>query len=257
VASLAAVHGAAPKVPFYKREFSLKRGSSEPKKQKEPKQKKEPKPKKERRPKAERKRKTERQPSESPITETGGSETSAKVPFYKRDFSFKRSSKEWDAAEPAASKPTATEKPKSKMLRLPRPKPSVSKSSLPGKSAKKVVGLKIGGSQIAAARVNNGSSPELVQAVREPLDQGIVVGGELRDPEALAVALRDFFKRNNLPKRGIRLGIANNRIGVRTFDVVGIDDPKQLANAIRFRAQEVLPIRLLAIPRRMPRFGRL
>ena len=42
----------------------------------------------------------------------------------------------------------------------------------------------------------------------------------------------------------MRLGIANNRIGVRTFEVVGIDDPKQLANAIRFRAQEVLPIPL-------------
>ena len=130
-----------------------------------------------------------------------------------------------------------------KLLRLPRPKPSLSKPSLPGNSAKKLVGLKIGASQIAAARVhNNGSSPELVQAVREPLDHGIVVGGELRDPEALAVALRDFFKRHNLPKRGIRLGIANNRIGVRTFEVTGIDDPKQLANAIRFRAQEALPI---------------
>ena len=65
-----------------------------------------------------------------------------------------------------------------------------------------------------------------------------------RDPEALAVALKTFFQRHKLPKRGVRLGIANNRIGVRTFEVVGIDDPKQLANAIRFRAQEVLPIPL-------------
>src|SRR5204863_4024830 len=45
-----------------------------------------------------------------------------------------------------------------------------------------------------------------------------------------------------LPKRGVRLGIANNRIGVRTFEIVGIEDPKQLANAVRFRAQEALPI---------------
>jgi type IV pilus assembly protein PilM len=42
----------------------------------------------------------------------------------------------------------------------------------------------------------------------------------------------------------VRLGIANNRIGVRTFEIGGIDDPKQLANAIRFRAQETLPIPL-------------
>ena len=40
----------------------------------------------------------------------------------------------------------------------------------------------------------------------------------------------------------MRLGIANNRIGVRTFEIAGIDDQKQLANAIRFRAQETLPI---------------
>ena len=40
----------------------------------------------------------------------------------------------------------------------------------------------------------------------------------------------------------MRLGIANNRIGVRTFEIAGIEDQKQLANAIRFRAQETLPI---------------
>jgi type IV pilus assembly protein PilM len=40
------------------------------------------------------------------------------------------------------------------------------------------------------------------------------------------------------------LGISNNRIGVRTFEIPGIDDPKQLGNAIRYRAQETLPIPL-------------
>ena len=40
----------------------------------------------------------------------------------------------------------------------------------------------------------------------------------------------------------MRIGIANNRIGVRTIELVGIEDPKQLANAVRFRAQEALPI---------------
>ena len=61
-------------------------------------------------------------------------------------------------------------------------------------------------------------------------------------PRRSPIALREFFKQHKLPRRGIRLGIANNRIGVRTLDVVGIDDPKQLDNAIKFRAQEVLPI---------------
>ena len=57
-----------------------------------------------------------------------------------------------------------------------------------------------------------------------------------------AEALKDFFAKHGLPKKGVRLGIANNRIGVRTFEIAGIEDQKQLANAIRFRAQETLPI---------------
>ena len=106
----------------------------------------------------------------------------------------------------------------------------------------KLVGLKVGASQIAAARVHNNGVPELVQIARQDLEPGIVVGGELRDTDALAESLKTFFRKNKLPKRGVRLGIANNRIGVRTFDVVGIEDAKQLDNAVRFRAQEALPI---------------
>ena len=102
--------------------------------------------------------------------------------------------------------------------------------------------MKIGASQLAAARVSNNGSAELLQVAREPLAPGIIVGGELRDPDALSEALSDFFAKHGLPKKGVRLGIANNRIGVRTFEIAGIEDQKQLANAIRFRAQETLPI---------------
>jgi type IV pilus assembly protein PilM len=109
---------------------------------------------------------------------------------------------------------------------------------------KRLVGLKIGSSQLAAARVVNNGSSDLVQIAREPLESGIVVGGEPRQPDELATALRDFFKKHKLPKTGVRLGIANNRIGVRTLEIAGINDAKQLANAIRFRAQEALPIPL-------------
>jgi len=72
----------------------------------------------------------------------------------------------------------------------------------------------------------------------------VIIGGELRETEQLTAALKTFFRKNKLPKNAVRLGIANNRIGVRTFEITGIDDPKQLTNAIRFRAQETLPIPL-------------
>ena len=112
-----------------------------------------------------------------------------------------------------------------------------------GEAAKKLVGLKIGASQIAAAQVVNNGSPELVQVFREPLEPGVVVVGEIRDPEALGEALKRFFELHKLPKRGVRLGLSNNRIGVRVFEIDEVADA-QLENAIRFRAEEVLPIPL-------------
>jgi type IV pilus assembly protein PilM len=112
------------------------------------------------------------------------------------------------------------------------------------KRPRKVVGLKIGASQIAAARVVNNGAPELVEVVREPLEPGIVASGEIRDPEALAASLKRFFELHKLPKKGVRLGLSNNRIGVRVFEIEGVADERQLENAIRFRAEEVLPIPL-------------
>src|ERR687896_402025 len=94
------------------------------------------------------------------------------------------------------------------------------------------------------AAAANGAEPELVQVARMELEPGIVVGGELREPDALAEALKTFFRTHKLPRQGVRLGIASNRIGVRTFDLPGIEDEKQLNNAVRFRAQEALPIPL-------------
>jgi type IV pilus assembly protein PilM len=208
------------KVPFYKKELSFKRGPREPKAPKAPKAEK---PRREKKVKA-------------------AAEGEAKPPFYKRDLSFKRKAKEWDPGEGTVEAPAP--KPARSRPSLSLPTVALPTLSRGGGTKGRVVGLKIGGSQIAAARIHNGEAPELVQAARAGLDHGIVVNGELRDPEALAVALKDFFARHKLPKRGVRLGIANNRIGVRTFEVTGIDDPKQLANAIRFRAQEVLPIPL-------------
>ena len=83
-----------------------------------------------------------------------------------------------------------------------------------------------------------------MQLARVPLAPGVVVGGEVRDVAALATALDRFFTDNKLPRRGIRLGIGTNRIGVRTVDIEGVDDERQLGNVVRFRAHEALSIPL-------------
>jgi type IV pilus assembly protein PilM len=167
----------------------------------------------------------------------------ARVPFYKRDLSFGRKSKdspdfELDDAKPKV-KVRRIKRTTTRSFSIPRPAP---RSGRGGKHPKRLVGLKIGASQLAAATVSNNGHAEVLQLARGPLDAGIVSNGELREPELLADALKEFFKQNKLPKRGVRLGIATNRIGVRTLEIPGIQDAKQLANAIKFRAQEALPI---------------
>jgi type IV pilus assembly protein PilM len=107
---------------------------------------------------------------------------------------------------------------------------------------KQIVGLKIGASRLTAACLEVNGSARLLQVARESVPPGLVVGGEVRDVEALSDALKHFFKKHGLPRKNVRIGIANNRIGVRTIDVSGIDDDRQLGNAVRFRAQEALPI---------------
>src|SRR5262249_49916437 len=69
-----------------------------------------------------------------------------------------------------------------------------------GAAHSQVVGLKIGASQIAAAQVVNRGGPRIVRMARMPLQRGVVVGGELREPEELATALKTFFKKNKLPR---------------------------------------------------------
>jgi type IV pilus assembly protein PilM len=174
-----------------------------------------------------------------------------KVPFWKRELSLGRKSKgDSKPKQPKQKQPKAEKAPGAKKgpkqpfykreISIGPQKPA--RGTQAPKRNKRLVGLKVGGSQLAAACVHNNGVPELVQVARDDLEPGTIVGGELRDPDMLAESLKEFFKKHKLPRQGVRLGIANNRIGVRIFDIGGIDDPRQLENAIRFRAQEALPI---------------
>jgi type IV pilus assembly protein PilM len=148
--------------------------------------------------------------------------------------------------EPVAAAAPAAESPKPSLLKREVHLPRLRRPSKPSPADQhhvtRVVGLRIGSSQLAAAHVSNNGTAELLQIARASLERGLVVGGEVREPVALTKALKAFFSANKLPRKDIRLGIASNRIGVRVIDVPALNDPKQFENAIRFRAQEVLPI---------------
>ncbi len=128
--------------------------------------------------------------------------------------------------------------------KAPRTKTSRRGQSQGGKG-RKVVGLKIGASQIAAAVVVDGADGnELVSLARRPLATGIVVDGEIRNEHALATAIKELFDEEKLPRTDVRIGLSSNRIGVRTLEIAGIDDEARFDNAVRFKAHEVLPVAL-------------
>jgi type IV pilus assembly protein PilM len=203
----------AKKTPFWKKELSVSR-----------------------KPKAEKGAKAEK-PARAPKEKS--------APFWKKELSLGRKPKVAAVEAPTEQLPVVA---KTLLHKRKLSLPSLSIPKLPsrggGHSSKKVVGLKIGASQIAAARISNNGVAELQQLARDPLAAGVIVAGELRDPEALGDALKVFFARHKLPKKGVRLGIASNRIGVRILEIVGVEEEKQLANAVQFRAQEALPIPL-------------
>jgi len=164
--------------------------------------------------------------------------TETKTPLLKREISFKRKPK---TKLPKAEKPAMTVKPVSvEKKETPLLKREVSLSHKT--TYRELVGLKIGASQLAAARVDNQGAPKLLQLARQPLPPGIVSSGEVRDVPALGAALDEFFRANDLPRKGVRLGLATSRIGVRMVEIAGVEDERQLANAVLFRAHEALSI---------------
>src|SRR5213078_3787940 len=132
-----------------------------------------------------RKPKAEAEPSTGaghvPGTNEPATEKAPKQSLLKREISFRR-------------KPKAEKQPKEP--KAPRSRGAKQPAAL--KAPKRLVGLKIGASQLAAARVANNGRTELLQVAREPLEPGVVVGGELRDPEALSAALKAFFRKHRL-----------------------------------------------------------
>jgi type IV pilus assembly protein PilM len=124
----------------------------------------------------------------------------------------------------------------------PRPSKTRSAKKHTPQMPKDFVGLELGSSQIAAAHISNNGDKKLLKLHREALPTGIMSGGEVRDPVALGAALASFFERHDLPRKNIRLGLANTRVGVRQIEIAGVDDETQLANAIGFRANELLSI---------------
>ncbi|HUC08350.1 MAG TPA: type IV pilus assembly protein PilM, partial [Solirubrobacterales bacterium] len=106
-----------------------------------------------------------------------------------------------------------------------------------------LVGLEIEADSIAAVEVDAGGSTPLSGTAIVPLAPGAFHDGEVTDPAALCSALKGLFSQHKLSRR-VRLGIANQKVVVRTLRLPAIDDPKELEMAVRSQAQEQIPMPL-------------
>jgi type IV pilus assembly protein PilM len=104
-----------------------------------------------------------------------------------------------------------------------------------------VVGLDLDPGHIAAAEVTVNGSLSLKRGAVAPLRPGVLRDGEVADVPALAEALKTFFAENGLSNR-VRLGIANQRIVVRTLDLPPLEDDKALAAAVKVQAPDHIPM---------------
>ena len=109
-----------------------------------------------------------------------------------------------------------------------------------GSKPSATVGLDIETATIAATEVRG---DRVTRTAIEPLEPGIVSEGEVNDPVGLSRALKQLFTKNKLSKN-VRLGIANQRVVVRTLRLPLIENDEELDAAVRFQAQDQIPMPL-------------
>jgi type IV pilus assembly protein PilM len=112
------------------------------------------------------------------------------------------------------------------------------------KRASTIVGLEIEPAAVHAASVTVNGRVEVKDAAVAPLEAGIVRDGEVNDVEGLAEALRSLYRENKGLDKKVRIGVANQKIVVRVLELPPIPDRKELEAAVRFQAQDQIPMPL-------------
>jgi type IV pilus assembly protein PilM len=112
------------------------------------------------------------------------------------------------------------------------------------KRTKTLVGLDIDATGIVAAAVTVNGRVRVERAVSTPLEPGIVRDGEVVDVDGLTEALRTLYRENKGLEKRVRVGLANQKIVVRVVDLPYLEDAGEIDAAVRFHAQDQLPMPL-------------
>ncbi len=106
-----------------------------------------------------------------------------------------------------------------------------------------VVALDIGSSSIAGVELKTARERvTLAKAAVEPLPPGLVHDGEIVRPDELAAEIKRFWRTARFSGKRVRLGVANQRVVVRTIELPFLDDDRERRAAVEFEAAEQIPI---------------
>jgi type IV pilus assembly protein PilM len=140
----------------------------------------------------------------------------------------------------AGENPTQT--PSRKMPKLRKPSLKFDRSARSG-GGPTLVGLDIQPGYVTAVQARVNGSILVQRAAGAPLPPDTVREGEVLDGNALAETLREMFGESRLDKR-VRVGVANQRTVLRTLELPPLTDGKELDAAIRFQAEDQIPMPL-------------
>jgi type IV pilus assembly protein PilM len=106
-----------------------------------------------------------------------------------------------------------------------------------------LVGLDIQPGYVSAVQARVNGSIQVQKAAGAALPPDTMREGEVLDGTALADTLREMFREAKLDKR-VRIGVANQRTVLRTLELPPLTDRKELATAVRFQAEDQVPMPL-------------
>ena len=112
-----------------------------------------------------------------------------------------------------------------------------------GKSATRI-GVDLEQSSVAGAQVSGSrQGRSLTRAAVRPIPPGVMLEGEVVDVDRLGAELKSFWQTSGFSGKRFSLGVANQKVVVRTMDFP-IMDETELRAAIEYQAQEAIPIPL-------------
>jgi type IV pilus assembly protein PilM len=109
-----------------------------------------------------------------------------------------------------------------------------------------LIGLDIEPGLLVAVKSRLDGHVVVERAAYAPIGLDIVRDGEVNNVEELATALRELFKTSGLDRR-VRIGIANQRIMMRRIELPPLTEANEIDQAVRFQAQDELPMPLESV----------